>query len=396
MTDQELIEKLKAGGIVSIRDYLLEQQSKGLKIARTESGDPSFAIPDNVKLAMYRALSENKTHYTAGAGIAELREAIYQKATNYNKLHLNNFNNVIITNGAMNALFAVFHSIVDNKGYKILVPTPTWTETAINVTEVGGTPVYYKFNPFSDNPIDINELKKLVNADSNIKALIINSPHNPTGKVLNINNLKELIAFSQKHDLYLISDEAYEHVIFDGIQHISPASLSDYDKIITIFSFSKSYAMSGLRLGCACTTNKNILKKLSKIVRCTINGVSSVTQWGGVSAVLETPKEYFDTNLAEYTVRRNAIYNGALKCKHLVPVKPEGTFYLWCKIKDSWRPDITENRSWYMTLEYLKLGIGSAPGEVFGPGGTGHIRFSFSCSTEDVKLAADLLQLARQ
>ncbi|MDA3904785.1 MAG: pyridoxal phosphate-dependent aminotransferase [Bacteroidales bacterium] len=392
MTDQELIDKLKVGGIVSIRDYLLEQQAKGLKIARTESGDPSFSIPNNVKIAMNKALLENKTHYTAGAGIKELREAIFQRTTNYNNLNLNSYNDIIITNGAMNALFGVFHSIVDNKGYKILVPTPTWTETAINVTEVGGTPVYYKFNPFSDTPIDINELEELVNADSGIKAIVVNSPHNPTGKVLSLNNLKELIAFSQKHDLYLISDEAYEHVIFDGIQHISPASLSDYDKIITIFSFSKSYVMSGLRLGCACTTNKNILKKLSKIVRCTINGVSSVTQWGGVSAVLETPKEYFDTNLAEYTVRRNAIYNGALHCKHLVPVKPEGTFYLWCKIKESWRPEITINRSWHMTLEYLKLGIGSAPGEVFGPGGTDQIRFSFSCSTEDVKLAADLLK----
>lgn len=392
MTDKELIEKLKVGGIVSIRDYLLEQQAQGLKIARTESGDPSFDIPNNVKLAMNKALSENKTHYTAGAGVAELRKAIYQKAISENKLHLNSFSNVIITNGAMNALFAVFHAIVDNKGYKILVPTPTWTETAQNVIEVGGTPVYYQFNPFSDTPINLDELEKLVDADSDIKALVINSPHNPTGKILSIENLKELIAFSQKHDLYLISDEAYEHILFDGLAHISPGFLSYYDKIISVYSFSKSYAMSGIRLGYACTQNESILKKLAKIVRCTINGVSSVTQWGGVSAVLETPKEYFDKSIAEYTVRRNAIYEGALNCKHLIPVKPEGTFYLWCKINDSWRPDITENRSWNMTMEYLKLGVGSAPGEVFGPGGANHIRFSFSCSTEDVKLAAELLK----
>ncbi len=392
MTDKELIEKLKVGGIVSIRDYLLEQQAQGLKIARTESGDPSFDIPDNVKKAMNNALAENKTHYTAGAGITELREAIYQKTTSHNKLHLKSLSNVIVTNGAMNALFAVFHAIVDNKGYKILVPTPTWTETAQNVTEVGGTPVYYKFNPFSDTPIDLNELKRLVEADKDIKAIVINTPHNPTGKVLDLENLKALIAFSKEHDLYLVSDEAYEYVIFDNIKHISSASVSDYDKIISIFSFSKSYAMSGIRLGCVCTMNEGILKKLAKIVRCTINGVSSVTQWGGVSAVLETPKEYFVKNLAEYTIRRNAIYEGALKAEFLTPVKPEGAFYLWCKIKDSWRPDITEDRGWNMTLEYLKLGVGSAPGEVFGPGGKNHIRFSFSCPTEHVKLAADLLK----
>jgi len=392
MNDKELIEKLKVGGIVSIRDYLLDQQSRGLKIARTESGDPSFDIPDNVKVAMNKALAENKTHYTAGAGIKELREAIFQKVNARNKLGLSDFSNVMITNGAMNALFAVSHAIVDNKGYKVLVPTPTWTETAINVIEVGGTPVYYKFNPFSNNPIDLNELESLVTSDSGIKALIINTPHNPTGKSLSLENLKEIIAFSQKHDLYLISDEAYEYIIFDGKTHCSPASLSNYEKIITIFSFSKSYAMSGVRLGTICTTNKAILKKLAKIVRCTINGVSSITQWGGVSAVTETPESYFKTNLEEYTIRRNAIFEGALKCEHLLPVQPEGAFYLWCKIKDSWRPEIKTDRGWRMTMEYLKLGVGSAPGEVFGPGGKNHIRFSFSCSTEHVKLAAGLLK----
>ncbi|MBN1651257.1 MAG: pyridoxal phosphate-dependent aminotransferase [Bacteroidales bacterium] len=391
MAEKELIEQLKVGGIVSIRDYLLEQQAKGLKIARTESGDPSFAIPDNVKIAMNKALSEDKTHYTAGAGIAELRKAIFKRSTEHNQLHLNSFANVIITNGAMNALFGVFHAIVDHKAYKILVPTPTWTETATNVTEVGGTPVFYKFDPFSKTPIDLNELENLVCEDDKIKALIINSPHNPTGKILDLANLKSIIAFCQKHGLFLISDEAYEQVTFDGIKHISPASLSDYDKMITIFSFSKSYAMSGVRLGCVCTKHESILKKLSKIVRCSINGVSSVTQWGGVSAVLETPQSYFDVNLAEYTKRRNAIYEGALKSPFLNPVKPEGTFYLWCKIDANWRPDIKENRSWYMTLEYLKLGVGSAPGEVFGPGGANHIRFSFSCSTADVLFAAEQL-----
>ncbi len=391
MTDDKLIEQFKVGGIVSIRDYLLEQQSRGLKIARTESGDPSFAIPDNVKLAMNKALAENKTHYTAGAGIKELREAIFEKVNSRNKLGLNDFSNVMITNGAMNALFATFHAIVDNKGYKILVPTPTWTETATNVTEVGGTPVYYQFDPFSDQPIDLNELEELVKTDTDIKALVINSPHNPTGKSLSLDNLKALIAFCQKYDLYLVSDEAYEYIVFDGKTHISPASLSDYDKIISIFSFSKTYAMSGVRLGTIGSTNKEILKRLAKILRCTINGVSSITQWGGVSALTETPPEYFDTNLKEYTLRRDTIYDGALKCKYLTPVKPEGTFYLWCKINEDWRPEIKEERGWHMTLALLKLGVGSAPGEVFGPGGTNHIRFSFSCATDMVKIAADVL-----
>jgi len=390
MEEKQLIEKFKVAGIVSIRDFLLEMQAKGEKIARTESGDPSFDIPENVKVAIEKALRENKTHYTAGAGINELRDAIYEKVKYVNKININSRNSVMVTNGAMNALYTIFHAINNNEGVSMLVPSPTWTETAQNISEVGGTPIYYNFNPFSDAPIDIDELEVLFKIYPNIKAMVINSPHNPTGKILDLAMILKVVGFCKAHDIYLISDEAYEHIIFDNLKHVSPGQL-DYDKIISIFSFSKSYAMSGLRLGCACTNDPIILKRLSKIIRCTINGVNSVTQWGGVSAILETPSEYIEKNLEEYTKRRDAIYEAALNNKYLEPVKPEGTFYLWCKIKNEWKPEIVEDRGWHMILNLLKLGAGSAPGEVFGPEGKNHIRFSFSCSMENVLLASELL-----
>ena len=219
-----------------------------------------------IKVAIEKALRENKTHYTAGAGINELRDAIYEKVKYVNKININSRNSVMVTNGAMNALYTIFHAINNNEGVSMLVPSPTWTETAQNISEVGGTPIYYNFNPFSDAPIDIDELEVLFKIYPNIKAMVINSPHNPTGKILDLAMILKVVGFCKAHDIYLISDEAYEHIIFDNLKHVSPGQL-DYDKIISIFSFSKSYAMSGLRLGCACTNDPIILKRLSKIIK---------------------------------------------------------------------------------------------------------------------------------
>lgn len=390
MQDTQLISKLKKGGIVAIRDHLIGLQTNGAKVYRTESGDPSFNIPDIVKLSIAKSMSLNKTHYTLGTGIIELRNALYSKLKNKNKIHIGDSSEIIVTNGSMNALYCVYKSIVNGHNSRILVPTPTWTETFDNITAVGGIPIFYKIDVFNKEPINFDELENIM-IDNKIEALVINSPHNPTGKVLNIDILNKIIQFCIKYDLYLISDEAYEHILFDENQHVSPGSLSDYKKIISVFSFSKSYAMSGLRLGYIHSRDKDLLQSISKNIRLTINGVNSITQWGGISAICDTPSSYIEENNIEYNKRRNILYQSIAQSKYLIPYKPEGAFYLWCKISDDWKPEITNDRSWYMALELLKLGIGSAPGDVFGPGGSNHIRFSFSCPTSDIEGVSQII-----
>jgi aspartate aminotransferase len=187
-----------------------------------------------------------------------------------------------------------------------------------------------------------------------------------------------------------LADEAYEHVLFDGHQHISPASLG-YDRVISIFSFSKSYAMSGLRLGYLAVKDPLLLERMTKLLRCTINGVNSATQWAGVAA-LTGPQEATKKMAQEYQRRRDLLWEGLQACGALHPVKPQGAFYLGARIDEAWRDSQGRRSGWAMTEELIaKGGIGSAPGEVFGPASGGHTRFAFACATEQVAQAAQVL-----
>jgi len=368
-----ILDEISLGGIVTIRDQLIALQKEGKKIYRLESGDPSFSVAPHISEAITKALKEGYTHYTLGAGIIQLREAICEKLYKDNKIKATP-NNVFVTNGAMHALYIVFRALCSS-GTQILVPTPTWTETADNVVLADGRPIYYKYDDIST-------------ASNKASAIVINSPHNPTGMVISEKDMNNIIDFASRNNMYIISDEAYEHVLYDNAKHISPASFG-YDKVISIYSFSKSYAMSGLRLGYIVSPKNELSVNLAKLLRCTVNGINSATQWGGVAA-LQGPQEYIETMRTEYQKRRDILCNALKDSKSISPIKPQGAFYLWTKINQEQNASLEDN-SWNMTKSLIQKGIGSAPGIVFGPGGANHIRFAFSCSTEQIIEASYLL-----
>jgi aspartate aminotransferase len=191
--------------------------------------------------------------------------------------------------------------------------------------------------------------------------------------------------------LWVVSDEAYEHVVFDGHEHVSSASIG-YDRVISIFSMSKTYAMSGLRVGYLACSDELLIQRMSKLLRSTINGVNSATQHGAIAA-LTGPQDATSRMVAEYQRRRDALWDGLKDLALLHSLKPQGAFYMWARIDESWSGYQGRNGGWAMT-DYLidRAGIGSAPGEVFGPSGAGHIRFAFSCSTDQVVEGAALLK----
>lgn len=379
------VEALKEAGIVSIRDELIRRQRNGSDVARTESGDPSFDIPDRVAAAMAKALFTGKTHYTAGSGIPELLEAVSAKFRRESGCFVDP-KDVIITNGAMHGLYVVFRALIQRPGDVVLVPTPTWTETAVNVEMAGGTPVYYKLDPFAREPIDLEEIGKLLEQSAPgkvVRAVVINTPHNPTGRVLPHSTLSGLRAMCLAAKIPLISDEAYEHLIYGEAEHISPLTMGNptiYD--IGIFSCSKSYAMSGLRVGYVVTKDGRLMSRLRKLVRCSINGVNSVAQHGAAVAIGNTDMGHRALMLSEYEARREILFEALESSSLFTPVRPEGAFYIWAKLPDG-------VGGWDATARLLDLGVGSAPGDVFGPGGKGHIRFAFSCPTRHVEMAAD-------
>ncbi len=385
---QHVADSIPLGGIVTVRDRLLEAQAKGKKVYRLESGDPSFAVPGHILAAIEKALRDGQTHYTAGAGIKPLREAAFRKLTEANKIPVRDPDHVLVTNGAMNGLFIAFHSLV-TPGDEVIMPDPTWTETADIVSLAGGVPVRVRLDELHGERYQAAAIEQAITPRT--RAIVVNSPHNPTGLVIDRQGLTEIARLAEKHGLWLVSDEAYEHVIYDGREHVSLGSLG-YDRVLSIFSMSKSYAMSGLRLGYLSCNDDRLVERMAKYLRCTINGVNSATQHGGVAA-LTGPQDAPRQMAREYQQRRDALCAALEGGKALTLFKPQGAFYLWARIADGWRDERGKRDGWAMTEHLIaKAGVGSAPGEVFGPAGAGHIRFAFSCATEQVQAAAGLLR----
>jgi aspartate aminotransferase len=389
MATRNQVDRIELGGIVTIRDALLEQQRQGRKVFRLESGDPSFSIPAHVAEALIKAVRDGHTHYTAGAGIPALREALFHKLTRKNRLPLAGPEQVLVTNGAMHGLYIAFRAILE-PGDEVIVPDPTWTETADNVVLAGGAVVRVPTPPANYRYTAALIASHLTRRT---RALVVNSPHNPTGAVATAAEIAGIVELAAQHGLWVVADEAYEDILFDGRTHVSPGSLG-YERVISIYSFSKSYAMSGLRLGYVACTDPRILERMTKLLRCTINGVNSATQHAGVAAILG-PQEHLAAMVAEYQLRRDLLWEGVRQTRWLEPVKPEGAFYLWAKIDPSWPGYQGETSGWAMTRFLMDTyGVGSAPGEVFGQAGAGHVRFAFACSTEQVREAAQLLAKA--
>lgn len=384
-----ILDSVSLGAIVQVRDRLLDQQAKGRKVLRLESGDPSFDIPLHVREAMEKALRDGLTHYTASTGIPPLREAILKKVTAENGLSVPSADNVVVTNGGMHGLYVLFRAMLE-AGDEVILPDPMWTEIAENIRLGGGTPVPVRLHSENGHQYNPDEIESAITPRT--RAIFVNTPHNPTGTVASRGTLERIADLAANHNLTLISDEAYEHVIFDGQKHVSLGSFpSAQGRTVSVYSMSKTYAMSGLRMGYLVVTDALLLERLKKLVRCTINGVNSVTQYGATAA-LNGPQDATRSMAAEYQLRRDMLLVALEESPYLEPFKPGGAFYLWAKIKKEWPGYQGKTDDWSMT-NYLidRVGVGSSPGSAFGAAGAGHIRFAFSCSTEQVREAAGLI-----
>lgn len=384
-----IVDQVSLGAIVQVRDRLLNQQAQGRKVLRLESGDPSFDIPVHVREAMEKALRDGQTHYTASTGIPVLRKAIFQKVTTENKLNIPNDDHVVVTNGGMHALYIIFRALLE-PGDEVILPDPMWTEIAENIRLGGGVAVPVMLLAENGYQYNVADIEAAITPRT--RAIFINTPHNPTGAVTKPETLEQIALLAEKHNLLIVSDEAYEHVIYDGVRHLSLGSLpAAQNRTISTYTMSKTYAMSGLRLGYLAVSNDQLLERIKKLVRCTINGVNSVTQYGA-AAGLSGPQDATRAMAQEYQKRRDTLFAALEEAPYIQAFKPSGAFYLWARIQPDWVGYDGKADDWSMT-NYLidKAGIGSAPGSAFGAAGAGHIRFAFSCSTAQVEEAAKLI-----
>ena len=389
---EHIIDKITLGALVIVRDKMMAQQASGRKVYRLEVGDTSFNTPANIRKAINDALESGKTHYPPSTGLPQLRAAMLKKMQTENQLPIKDDEHVLVTIGGMHGLYMAFCALLE-PGDEVILPDPMWSEIAELIKRPGGVPVPIELRPDKDFLYDPAEIENAITPRT--KAIYLNTPHNPIGVMLSAATLRQIADIAVRHNLAVVSDEAYEHVIFDGLKHVSIGSLPGMaDRTITCFTFSKTYAMTGLRLGYMATNDDVIVDRCRKLLRLTTNGVPSITQWGGVAA-LTGPQDAVKEMMIELEARRNLFMDGLKSIKAFDSFKPQGAFYIWSKISAQWPGYQGQRDSWAMT-NYLidQVGVGTSPGIAFGPSGENYVRFAFTLDrptlTESIEVMQDL------
>ena len=389
---QHPLDEISLGLIVQIRERLLKAQAAGKKVYRLESGDPNFSVPPHVLEAVNKAGAAGKTHYIPNSGIPELRKALAEKVVRKNGLVGVTDEDIFLTNGAMHALYVAFGSLL-SPGDEVILPDPMWTEVAENIRLAGGVTVGVPLKADNDFEYDTAEIEAAITPRT--VAIFLNTPQNPTGAVLSEQTLREIADIAKRHDLWLVSDEAYEDVIYAPHKHFSIGSLvpEHAEKVISIFSFSKSYAMSGLRTGYIVARSPILHDRIPKLLRCTINGVNSLAQWAALAAVVGDQSQLAQM-VSEYVERRDALVSALSTIEGVRPFTPRGAFYVWAELDPAIYERLGVADAADLSDKLAAIGIGSAPGVAFGTTCDDAIRFAYSCATPMVKEGAEALKKA--
>jgi aspartate aminotransferase len=357
----------------------MELRAEGATVYQFEGGEPFMFTPELIKDALKTALAENKTRYAASSGVQELREVIAEKLRNKNRIPAQ-VSDVIVLNGGMQGLFGAFQSTI-NPGDEVLVFSPYWTPIKDLIGYCQGHAVLVPTKEAREEGFQ-KTLDRY--SSSHTKAIYFNTPQNPTGLVFTLDEARAVASFAQQRDLIVIADEAYEDLVYDG-QHFSIASLEGmFERTITSFTFSKSYSMTGWRLGYA-VAPEPWMTGLRKTTLYSSNGVSTPSQWAGIAA-LNLDENIIEENVRAYRTRRDLLLDG-LNELGLVCEKPAGAFYAF--------PDVTRISSDSREAAEILLEraqVAAVPGIVFGAAGEGHLRFSFSTSVETIEAGLDSLR----
>jgi aspartate aminotransferase len=366
------LDEVGFSDIVQIRNRVMELRARGAAVYQFEGGEPYRPTPHYIKDAIACAVKENKTRYAPSSGIPELRLAIAEKLGERNHIEATS-QNVLVVNGGMQGLFGAFQSTVD-PGDDVLCFSPFWTPIKDLVAHCGGRLVLVPTQAARTEGVG-QTLARYVT--DRTRVIYFNTPTNPSGVVFTRQETEEVARFAIDRDLVVIADEAYEDLVYDG-EHVSIASLPGmFERTITTFTLSKSYAMTGWRIGYAVATEP-WMTGLAKATLYSSNGVSTPTQWAALAA-LTTESDFLETSRAAYRERRDLLVAG-LNELGLTCDPPAGAFYAF--------PDVaTINSDSRKAAEILldQAQVATVPGVVFGPQGEGHVRFSFSTSIETIE-----------
>lgn len=359
------LDEVGFSDIVQIRNKVIELRSAGKLVHAFHGGEPFFDTPEPIKQAMTRALTDNLTRYAPSSGIGPLREMIADKLRTRNGMDAS-VAEVIVTSGGAHALYAAFQAVLD-AGDDVLLFSPYWTPIRDMITAAEARALLVPTS--SARKTGIKAMLERMST-SNTRAIYYNTPQNPTGVVFSRAEAEQVAQFAIERDLIVIADEAYEDLVYEG-EHFSIASLPGMaERTISTYTFSKSYGMTGWRVGYA-VAREPFMTALRKLVLYSTNGVSTPTQWAAVEA-LKTPQAELTARREEYRKRRDLLVAG-LNELGLTCAPPEGAFYAFASVgkisKDS-------RKAAGLLLE--KAHVATIPGVVFGAQGEGCVRFGYA------------------
>lgn len=363
------VERVKESETIRIANLANQLRKKNIDVISFSLGEPDFDTPRHICDAAANAMYNGETHYAPSAGIPQLKFAVAEKLQNENKLDVDE-SNILITPGAKQAIFEIMMSALDQDDEAILFD-PAWVSYEPCIKMAGANPVWAPTDSENDfTPYDISEY-----ITDKTKMIVVNSPCNPTGSVYEKDVLNNIADLAIDHDLFVLSDEIYEKIIYDR-EHISIGSLDGMnERTITVNGFSKAYAMTGWRLGYVCA-NPDIYKGLLKIQSHSVSSATTFVQHGGYAA-LNGPQEPVGDMVDEFRARRDILVDGlnsiGIKCN-----LPQGAFYAFADVSEYGTGDEIAER----LLKDAHVAV--TPGSAFGPSGKNFIRISYATSQDRI------------
>ena len=376
-------EAIKPSPTLTMHAKAREMNARGIDVINFGVGEPDFNTPEYIKKAGIRAIEENFTRYTAAAGIPELRKVIATKLKNDNNLDYSP-DEILVSPGAKSAIATVL-MVVCNPGDEVIIPVPYWVSYPSQVEMVNGIPVYLAADESNAFKITADQLEQTISQSKQAKALILNSPNNPTGAVYTKPELESIAAVCEKYNILVISDEIYEKLIYDNENHYSIAQMSDAIKqqTIVINGVSKAYAMTGWRMGYAAGP-LDIIKAATRLQGHTASCVTSITQKASITALtqddgsIEKMRREFDKRRKFLIEKINAIPN--VSCTH-----PKGAFYTMANVayyvQNNAKGITTTNDLCIYLLENAHIAV--VTGSAFGM--ENYVRFSYANSMENLE-----------
>lgn len=365
------LESIPFAGIRKVFEKATQLETKGEKVIHFEVGRPDFDTPDNIKQAAKSALDQGMVHYTPNAGILALRKAMAASIKSYKKVEYDPMTEIMVTSGGQEAIYLTLQAIL-NPIDEVLVPNPGYPQFTSCVTLCGALPVPMTLLSEDNFAPDLDAAQKQITPRT--RAIIVNSPHNPTGGVLTRKQINTLCRFAVKNDLLILSDEAYDRILY-GSDFISPAAVDGMKEHTVVWgSLSKSYAMTGWRIGYIAAPAVLVANTI-KVQQNVLLSLCAFAQAGAIAA-LEGSYEIFNDMIAQLKERREIILDGidgtpGLSC----PTIPQGAFYVFAAHQ------VPGMNSQQLADQLLaETGVATVPGSCFGRNGEGFLRISYATS----------------